>query len=116
MRARWLALAVIILTVGTGAAAGARPGRAAAEAPDEYVVVQFDSGRAIEDLGHPELVIALVIAVVVIVVVAASPARAGAVVVLRRTTLFDTQQRQVEIAAGTASGRGQHGGSRSICA
>ncbi|MBK8865885.1 MAG: hypothetical protein IPN37_18375 [Betaproteobacteria bacterium] len=72
---------------------------------------------AIEDLGHPELVVALVIAVfLVIVVVAAAPAWAGVAVVLRRTTLFDAQQRHVQIAGGIARGRGQYGGSRSICA
>ncbi|MEO8541771.1 MAG: S8 family serine peptidase [bacterium] len=51
MRARWLALAVIVVAVGTGAAGGPRPNRAVAEAPDEYVVVQFNTGRAVEDLG-----------------------------------------------------------------
>lgn len=51
MRARGLALAVIILAVGMGAAAGVRPGRVVAEAPDEYIVVQYDTGRSIEDLG-----------------------------------------------------------------
>lgn len=66
---------------------------------------------AIEDLGHPELVIVLVIAVV-----AAAPAWAGVTVVLGRTTLFDAQQRHVEIAGGIARSRGQHGGSRGICA
>lgn len=40
---------------------------------------------------------------------AGSAARAGAVVVLRRTTLFDTQQRQVEIAVGIEGGPGNRG-------
>ncbi len=51
MRARWLALAAMVVVVGIGAAAGASPGRAQAEAPGDYIVVQYDTGRAIEDLG-----------------------------------------------------------------
>ncbi len=72
---------------------------------------------AIEDLGHPEFVIGLVMVVFrVFVVVAGVPASARVAVVLRRTTLFDAQQRHMQIAGGVARGRGQHGGSRSICA
>jgi len=51
VRAGWLALAIMVMMVGIGAAAGGRPGRAVAEAPEGYVVVQFDTGRSIEDLG-----------------------------------------------------------------
>jgi hypothetical protein len=76
---------------------------------------------AIEDLGDPELVIVPAITLfiflfLVIVVVAAAPASASVAVVLCRTTLFDVQQRHVQIARGSARDRGQHGGSSGICA
>lgn len=59
MRARWLWLAALIFAVSVGAATGQRAEPAAAEAPDEYVVVRYDSGRSIEQLtvdgGTPTL-------------------------------------------------------------
>lgn len=51
MRARWLALAAFVVAVGAGAAPGRLVVRAAPEAPQEYVVVQFDTGYSIERLG-----------------------------------------------------------------
>jgi subtilisin family serine protease len=51
VRARWLALAAFVVAVGAGAAPGRLVVRAAPEAPQEYVVVQFDTGRSIERLG-----------------------------------------------------------------
>jgi subtilisin family serine protease len=50
VRARWLGLAALVVVVAASAAGGIRAQRAFAAPPDAYVVVQYNTGRTIQDL------------------------------------------------------------------